>query len=315
MSDFAYAIRGSHAEPVALDHAATGDADLIWVHLCGTVDQTRSWLSGVAHLPDYVIEGLVAVETRPRCTAMGDGALVNLRGLTDEPTGTDLLASIRMFASAGRVYSVTRKPLRALDTVRAALAAGTIADPGDVIAAFATAITEELDPVVAELGDQLDECELKLEAKGAFELRRHVNRVRSEAIGYRRFLFPQRAAIEKLAGLPTAWLADDDRLHLSSAADRAARMAEEVEAIRERAGLMHETLTDLRGELIDQRGLVISIAAMIFLPLTFITGLYGMNVDDLPYAHTPWAFDAILGACIAIAVGITGWFSWRHWTK
>ncbi len=92
-------------------------------------------------------------------------------------------------------------------------------------------------------------------------------------------------------------------------------MAEEVEAIRERASLMHETLTDLRGELIDQRGLVISIAAMIFLPLTFITGLYGMNVDGLPYAHTRWAFDAILWLCIAIAAGITGWFSWKHWTR
>ena len=315
MKSFAYAIHRSAVEELPLETAPAHTAELVWVHLCGSVEDSREWLATAAHLPDYAIEGLIAVETRPRCTAMGDGALVNLRGLTDEPMGTDLLASVRLFATAGRVYSVTRKPLKALETVKRALAAGTIADPGDLIAGFATAITEELDPVVAELGDTLDDCELKLEAKGAFELRRQVNRVRSEAIGYRRFLFPQRAAIEKLAGLPADWLADDDRLHLTSAADRAARMAEEVEAIRERASLMHETLTDLRGELIDQRGLVISIAAMIFLPLTFITGLYGMNVDGLPYAHTPWAFDAILGLCVVIALGITGWFTWQHWTR
>ena len=315
MSGFAFAVHDGAAQEVPLKSAPARTADLVWVHLCVSDEEARDWLAAEARLPDYAIEGLIAAETRPRCTAMGDGALINLRGMTDEEMGTDMLASVRLYAAQGRVYSVTRKPLKALETVKAAVLRGTVADPGDLIAEFATSITEELDPVVADLGDALDECESKLEASRAFELRRHVNRVRIEAIGYRRFLFPQRAALEKLAALPAEWLQDDDRVHLSSAADRAARMAEEVEAIRERAGLMHETLTDLRGELIDQRGLVIAIAAMIFLPLTFLTGLYGMNVDGLPYAHESWAFDAILGICVAIAVGITGWFTWKHWTR
>src|SRR3546814_2660793 len=57
----------------------------------------------------------------------------------------------------------------------------------------------------------------------------------------------QRAALEKLAALPVDWLHDDDRLHLAAAADRAARMAEELDSIRERAALMHEALTDQIG--------------------------------------------------------------------
>lgn len=315
MSGFAFAVSGGQAERLEPDAAPSRTADLVWAHLCVSNTEARDWLSREAGLPDYAIEGLIAAETRPRCTPMGDGALVNLRGLSDDSAGTDILASIRLYATAGRVYSVTRRPLKALETVRSRVAGGHVADPGDLIAEFATAITEELDPAVADLGDELDDVESKLDARGAFELRRGVNRVRIEAIAYRRFLFPQRAAIEKLAALPADWLHDDDRLHLSSAADRAARMAEEVEAIRERAGLMHETLTDLRSELIDQRSLVIAIAAMVFLPLTFLTGLYGMNVTGLPYAQEPWAFDAILGACAAIAAGITGWFVWRHWTQ
>ena len=92
-------------------------------------------------------------------------------------------------------------------------------------------------------------------------------------------------------------------------------MAEELEAIRERSALMHEALTDLRAEQIDQRGLLISIVALIFLPLTFITGLYGMNVDGLPYAKEPWAFDMIGGLCIAITIGIIAYFSWQRWFR
>ena len=168
---------------------------------------------------------------------------------------------------------------------------------------------------MAALGDQLDDCEQALDADRVFELRRKVTHVRVAAIGYRRFLSPQRAALEKLAGLPGAWLQDDDRLHLNAAADRAARMAEEVESIRERASLVHEALSDLRAEQIDRRSLVIAIVAMIFLPLTFITGVYGMNVADLPYAQSPWAFDAIMGFCLAITVVVLGYFLRKHWFR
>ncbi|SOB80132.1 zinc transporter [Sphingomonas guangdongensis] len=315
MSGFAFVVTGKQVEEVDHDAALTREAELVWVHLNVTNEEAQHWLDEVAHLPDYVIEGLTAAETRPRCTAMDDGALINMRGLSDGSVGSDLLASVRLFARKGRVISVTRFPLKALEAVRAEVGKGKVADPGDLIAAFATAITAGLDPVVAKLGDELDDCESELDARKAFDLRRGVNRVRFEAIAYRRFLFPQRVAIEELAGLDADWLEADDRLHLSAAADRAARMAEEVESIRERAGLMHETLTDLRSELIDQRSLVIAIAAMVFLPLTFLTGLYGMNVEGLWFAHEPWAFDAIVGLCVLIAASVAGYFIRRHWTR
>jgi zinc transporter len=101
----------------------------------------------------------------------------------------------------------------------------------------------------------------------------------------------------------------------AAAADRAARMAEEVEAIRERAAVMHETLTDLRAELLDQRGLTISIVAMVFLPLTFLTGLLGMNVEGIPYAQEPWAFWGVVGVCFVIGGLVATYFSWKHWAR
>src|SRR3546814_12028465 len=116
----------------------------------------------------------------------------------------------------------------------ASIVAGEIGDTGDLIAKFAATSTEELAPEVAELGDERDDCEADLDADHVFELRRTVTHVRVEAIRYRRFLSPQRAALEKLAALPVDWLHDDDRLHLAAAAARAARMAEELDRSEER---------------------------------------------------------------------------------
>lgn len=314
MSGFGYRITDGHGERVEVKQALTGDAELAWVHLSTTAEHAQQWLRDEARLPPYVVDALTATETRPRCEQFDDGALINLRGRSDEElASSDPLASVRIWGVKGRVFSITGKHLVATDAVEQAVRRGEVRDPGDLIAAFATAITSDLDPAIAELGDSLDDCEEQLATDRAFELRRSVARVRVQAIGYRRFLQPQRAALEKLAALPGDWLQDDDRMHLSSAADRAARMAEEVESIRERAGLIHESLTDLRAEQLDHRGLVIAIVAMIFLPLTFLTGVYGMNIDGLPLAHSPHAFEWFVLECLLISVPVLGWFVRRHW--
>jgi zinc transporter len=92
-------------------------------------------------------------------------------------------------------------------------------------------------------------------------------------------------------------------------------MTEELEAVRERSALIHEQLTDLRSELIDNRALLLSIVALIFLPLTFLTGLLGMNVEGIPYAHQPWAFAAVCITCLVIAVAIAAWFAAARWFR
>jgi zinc transporter len=239
MSGFAYRVRGGKAEQVEFKTALDCTDGFVWVHLSTNNEHAQQWLTETAKLPDYVVDALTAAETRPRCEAISHGAYINLRGRTaEEMTSSDPLASIRIWAVEGKVFSVTRKKLVALDAVEKAMKEGHVQDPGDLIAEVASAITADLDPDVAELGDQLDDCEADLDADKVFELRRKVTRVRVQSIGYRRFLQPQRAALEKLAALPGDWLQDDDRMHLTSAADSAARMAEELESIRERAALI-----------------------------------------------------------------------------
>ena len=191
--------------------------------------------------------------------------------------------------------------------------AGRLADGGDFVAALAHAISTELDPEIAELGDRLDDCEADIEAANIYLLRRRIAVLRAQAIALRRFVAPDRDALASMAQLPFTWISKEDRLHLREAADRFARMAEELETVRERAALLHEQLTDLRAELVDKRSLAIAVIAFIFLPLTFITGLLGMNVEGIPFADRPWAFWGVAGLCLVIALNVLGWFAIRRW--
>jgi zinc transporter len=229
---------------------------------------------------------------------------------------SDRLVSVRMWVRRGKVNSVTRRPLSATAAVSRQMEAGLILDPGDLVAAFARAISKQLDPEVANLGDTLDDYESELDdPRAIYRLRSEIAKIRSDAIAYRRFVAPNRDALVTLSELDFLWLAEEDRLHIREASDRFARMTEELEAVRERAALLHEQITDLRGEQMENRSLVISIVAFIFLPLTFITGLLGMNVEGIPYAQEPWAFWGVVGVCILIGAVVLAWFMWRHWLK
>jgi len=294
--------------------AAYSGPGFVWVHVEGQDDLAAAVRRSDGAIPDIAASALVATETRPRCDAVDHGAILNLRGLGDCPPGdADRLVSIRMWVRDTRVVSVSRHNMPATATVRAKMEAGLIHDSGDLVAAYAWAISTQLDPEVSALGDTLDDVESDLESAHLYRLRRAITAVRSEAISFRRFVAPDRDALHTLPGLGFEWLAEEDRLHIVEAADRFARMAEELEAVRERAALLHEQITDLRAEQIDHRALYISIVAFIFLPLTFITGLLGMNVEGIPYAHSAWSFWGVAIFCVVTGSGVFAWFYWRHW--
>jgi zinc transporter len=287
----------------------------IWIHVESDSEAERSALLG-PDIPDVAANALIATETRPRCDRIEDGAIVNLRGPAAEGIEeSDRLLSIRMWVRRAKVNSVTRLPLAATGLVVEQMKAGLILDPGDLVAAFARTISKQLDPQVAALGDTLDDCETQMDPRQVWRLRSMIAKIRSEAIAFRRFVAPDRDALLTLAQQDFEWLADEDRLHIREAADRFARMAEELEAVRERAALLHEQLTDLRAEDLDQRSLLISVVAFIFLPLTFITGLLGMNVEGIPYAHTHWAFWGVVAFCVILGATVLAWFSYRHWLR
>jgi zinc transporter len=287
----------------------------IWIHMDDASADELAFLK-VEDIPDVAANALVATETRPRCDRIEDGAIVNLRGpAAEELDDSDRLVSIRMWVRRGRVNSVTRRPLSATASVAAMMQAGQILDPGDLVAAFARAISKQLDPQVADLGDTLDDCESDLDDHNVYRLRTSITRVRSEAIAFRRFVAPNRDALVTLADQDFLWLAEEDRLHIREAADRFARMTEELESVRERAALLHEQLTDLRGEMMESRSLVISVVAFIFLPLTFVTGLLGMNVEGIPFAKEPWAFWGVVAFCVVIGAAVLVFFLRRHWLR
>ena len=131
MSGFGYRIEpDGTASRVDVKAALHGDAPLTWVHLSTTAEHAQQWLRDEAGLQPYVVDALTAAETRPRCEQFDHGALINLRGRSDEELSqSDPLASVRIWGIKGRVFSVTEKHLLATDAVEDMVTRGEVRDP------------------------------------------------------------------------------------------------------------------------------------------------------------------------------------------
>jgi zinc transporter len=295
---------------VELSEAEThrNGAALVWLHIDGNDTDCMTWLRDQSGVPVAAVSSLSAIETRPRATPLEAGVMVNLRGVNMNPDANpEDLVSIRLWAEAGRVLSVSYRPMLALDDLISVVEAGRVKDPGDLIVHLAEVLTIRLETPINDLADTVDRLEEDVIEGEMKALRERIGRVRRTAIGLRRYISPQRDALSGLVLGRFDWLNDDDRIHIGEALNRVTRMVEELDSVRERGAVLTEQLADMRAESMNERNLVLTVAGTVFLPLTVLTGLFGMNVGGIPFGQHAAGFWVISSLSVAVGAGLWVW--------
>lgn len=277
---------------------------LLWVHLNRQSQAARQWINEASGLDPDVGEALLAEEARPRCTRHNDGTILTLRGVNLNP-GADPedMVAVRAWVEPTRIVTTRGRRVIATQDIADALGAGRgPRTAGDFVADLAERLVDRMAFVITELDDNVDALEDEILVVQSGALRSRLGELRREAIALRRYLAPQREALGQLATLDTPWLDARRRAKLREVADQVVRYVEDLDAARERAAVIQDELTNRLSEQMNRTMYALSLVAGIFLPLSFITGLLGINVAGIPGAETPWAFVAVCGALLAVGL-------------
>ncbi|MEK9754825.1 MAG: zinc transporter ZntB [Rhodospirillaceae bacterium] len=293
--------------------AWTPDQGVLWVHLEQNVAQAAHWIQNESGLDPVVSDALLAAETRPRAFSEQDGFLVILRGVNLNPGAVpEDMVGLRMWLRENLIVTVRRRPLMAVVTMRERLARGRGATgAGDFLAQVAGLLVERMGPVIGELHDGVDALEDGLGTLAAAEIREGVYAHRHQAILLRRYLAPQREVLARLAGEQQPWLPPRAKMELREVADRTLRYVEELDEVRERAVLLKDELIAILSEKTNRTMYLLTVVAAIMLPLSFLTGLLGINVKGVPGAETDWAFIAV--CAIMLVIGVIEIWLFRKW--
>jgi zinc transporter len=286
-----------------------------WLHFNRLANETRDWLENSSGLDDTVISALLQSETRPRCAAYEDGLLLNLRGINHNPGAEpEDMISVRMWAAKNIVITMRSYPVKAIHEVREETGAGYgPSSPGGLIVCIAERLIDNIEPVVEQLKEEADEFEETLLSGEKRIAATDLAEFRRTILLLRRYILPQREAMVQLQKDGRTLFDEDHAVHLRDTADRITRIAEELDSIRDRAAVLQDQVAGQRQETLNQRLLVLSLVSAFFLPLTFLTGLLGMNLAGIPYADQPWSFGAVVALTVVLGGGLLGFLKWQRW--
>lgn len=279
---------------------------VLWIHLDRSGDAAQRYLRQEAGIDRIVTDALLAEESRPRATVFDDGLLINLRGVNLNPGAEpEDMVSLRMWATESRLVTCRFRPLLAVRDVRELMETSAAPDDvGALIVMLATRLVDRVSAVIESLDEQEDDVESRLVSGDSADLRGALTVVRRRAITLRRYLAPQREALNRVSGETTSWMTTRHRARIQEVNDRVIRYIEDLDAIRERAAVIKDEMMNMLSERLNRNMYVLTVISSIMLPLGFLTGLLGINVDGMPGASdSPYAFALVCAAMVAV-VGV-----------
>jgi len=300
------------AEISALPESCQGG--VVWLHFNLTDARARDWISHGGMLSDEAAEFLLSAETRIRLDRLGDGIAGVLADLHhDFDLDPESVGVIRFYAEAQLLVSGRRHPLRAVDRLRREIMSGTaVTSPMSMLAHLLDHLAETFESLVGEMGEQVDGIEDRIlmghyqkEGAGLGRLRRLMSRLR-------RHLNAERHELAKLRAYLPPWCSESDREELRTVLDRLDSLGQDLELFYERGRLLQDEIGSRLSEATNRNLYVLSIVTTIFLPMTLITGLFGINVGGMPWLESPSGFWLVVIGMLATAV-VT--FLVLHWRR
>lgn len=288
-----------------------------WLHMCIRHQETGTYLMDVAMLDDLVVEAMLEEDTRSRVRLRPDGVMVLLKAM--HVKGEDMarpedMVSIRVWIDAGRVITTREADVDPVLAIAERLGNGTgPRTPGDFLADLVAEHLDEIDPFIERLEDEVDRIDRMVAGHEVEIACPSMADTQLRISGFLRHLAPQRPVLETLSSKEHPAISERNRSRLDDALNQLLRFLETLQNLRERIEILNDQVSRIQDRQLNRSSYAFAVAAAVFLPLSFITGLFGVNLAGIPLAENVLGFWLLLAACIALAVGLLAVFRWRNW--
>lgn len=303
---------GTAVETTDTTAGPVAGAALRWLHFDLNTPGLKEWC--ISNLPPLASRTLLAPRTRPRVDVHDDGILLTLRGINlNDGQEVEDMVSLRLWATADLVITVRKMRVFALDDVKAQIIAGDAPDtPQRLIARMTERLVDRIETVSLDLEDRTETMEDTVyDDNGPPPA--ELAPLRRSVITLRRHVGPMSMALEDLAQIETPLIDDSFRNRLRHTANRAKRSVDEVHEVVDRLTALADHVDLQQNMRLTRNSFRLSVIASIFLPLSFLTGLFGVNVAGMPGVATPDAFWILCLSLIVLGLLLYLILRWKKW--
>ncbi|HEV3024547.1 MAG TPA: magnesium/cobalt transporter CorA [Pirellulales bacterium] len=293
-----------------------GRSRVCWVNVAGLGDaQVIGELGRLFGLHPLALEDVVNLHQRAKVEAYDEHLFVVARMARDD--GVCDTEQVSLFVGHGFVLTFLEDPGDVFEPVRSRLrgGAGRIREsaPGYLAYALLDAVIDSYFPLIEVHGERLDALEDLVIVRPEQRLIASIHDAKRDLRALRRAIWPLREAMNMLAREASPWFDDETRVHLRDCHDHVVQIIDLVETYRE----LGSDLTDLYLSSLSHRMnevmRVLTVIATIFMPISFIAGVYGMNFKVMPELEWPYGYAYALGLIAAATAGMLYFFHRKGW--
>lgn len=175
------------------------------------------------------------------------------------------------------------------------------------------AVVDNFLPFMVAIEDHVEQLERMVFSNPTSKLLAKILDIKRTMRTARRSIIYQREIVNRLARGEFALISTDESMYYRNVYDHLVRMADSMEASRDAIVAIMDVYFSVSSERLNQVMKVLTVFSTIFLPITFISSLYGMNFEFMPELHVPWAYPAVLSVMFAVVVSMIYYFKRRGW--
>lgn len=299
-----------------------GQWPVLWVDVDALGDLgTIVALGEIFGLHRLALEDVVNVHQRAKVDRYADHYFIVARMVT--LTDRVETEQVTLFLGEGFVVTFQERPGDCFDPVRERIRKklGRVREAAADYLAYVLldALVDSYFPVLEQYGDRLEQLEEEALGEAGRATAAQLHAARRDLFTVRRAIWPLREALGTLQRDPAAPLSEETRLHLRDLYDHTIQVIDLVETLRELvSGLMDVYLSSMSHRM-NEVMKVLTVIATIFIPLTFITGIYGMNFDpaaspfNMPELGWRWGYVAALALMAVVSLGLVLFFRRKGW--
>jgi len=283
----------------------TNDAPL-WIHLNLLDNRVRQYLAERANLDDEGRDLLLESDARVRVQTFPGGFAIVLSDLHhDFQRDPEDFGTLRIYVDARRIITCRKHRVRSVDRVRRKLQAGAMgATPLDFFEELLDEIVAGFAATAMDLSEWVEDAEDKVLVGRATDQGSDLGAMRRLLARLRRNLSANRTALVPLSHRIGDLCDADQRQRLREVIERLDAVAQDMELVTERARLLQEEIASRLNEATNRNLYVLSIVTTALLPITLVTGVFGMNVGGLPFLSSDHGFAWVM-VVMALTIAAT----------
>ena len=290
-----------------------------WINVDGLHEpEVVAQFGEIFGLHPLVMEDILSVGQRPKVEEHEGHLFVEMNMLQLHPESR-MVHEEQLSLAVGENWILTFQEAAGdvLDPVRERLRAGKgkIRSRGPDYLAYALidAVVDSYFGVLEAVGDQVEELEEEAIEAPTPRTMRQIHDLRREMIIIRKSVWPVRDLMASMLRMETPLIHDDTRVFLRDVYDHSVQVIDTVENLRDVVGGLMDLYLSTVGNRTNEVMKVLTIMATIFIPLTFIVGVYGMNFQHMPELQVAWAYPAVWLVMLAVAGGLLVFFRRKGW--